>query len=64
MNVTAAPTGAACAACRRVGFVQPDQACAPVTVRDHIAARLAGSRQGCVNVSAVREAARVQASRD
>ena len=43
---------------------EPDQAYAPVTVRDHIAAKLAGSRQGRVNVSAVREAARVLASRD
>jgi isopenicillin N synthase-like dioxygenase len=42
----------------------PDEAYAPVTVRDHIAAKLAGSRQGRVNVSAVREAARVLASRD
>ncbi|MGI3785428.1 MAG: isopenicillin N synthase family dioxygenase [Janthinobacterium lividum] len=41
-----------------------DQAYAPVTVREHIAAKLAGSRQGRVNVSAVREAARVLASRD
>ncbi|GAB2581496.1 isopenicillin N synthase family dioxygenase [Microlunatus antarcticus] len=40
-----------------------DQAYGPVTVRDHIAAKLAGSRQGRVNVSAVREAARVRASR-
>jgi isopenicillin N synthase-like dioxygenase len=39
------------------------QAYGPVTVRDHIAAKLAGSRQGRVNVSAVREAARVLASR-
>ncbi len=36
----------------------------PVTVRDHIAAKLAGSRQGRINVSAVREAARVLAARD
>ncbi|WP_344740669.1 isopenicillin N synthase family dioxygenase [Microlunatus spumicola] len=42
----------------------PGEAYAPVTVRDHIAAKLAGSRQGRVNVSAVREAARVLASRD
>jgi len=34
----------------------------PVTVRDHIAAKLAGSRQGRINVSAVREAARVLAA--
>jgi isopenicillin N synthase-like dioxygenase len=40
-----------------------DQAYGPVTVRDHIHAKLAGSRQGRVNVSAVREAARVLASR-
>ncbi len=40
------------------------EAYAPVTVRDHIAAKLAGSRQGRVNVSAVREAARVLAARD
>ena len=39
------------------------QAYGPVTVRDHIAAKLAGSRQGRTNVSAVREAARVLASR-
>ena len=43
---------------------EADEAYAPVTVRDHIAAKLAGSRQGRVNVSAVREAARVLASRD
>jgi len=41
-----------------------DEAYGPVSVRDHIAAKLAGSRQGRVNVSAVREAARVLASRD
>ncbi|MDQ1077081.1 MULTISPECIES: isopenicillin N synthase family oxygenase [Microbacterium] len=35
----------------------------PVTVREHIAAKLAGSRAGRKNVSAVREAARVAASR-
>ena len=35
---------------------------APVTVRDHIAAKLAGSRQGKANVAAVREAARVRAA--
>jgi isopenicillin N synthase-like dioxygenase len=34
----------------------------PVTVREHIAAKLAGSRAGRKNVSAVREAARVAAS--
>ncbi len=38
------------------------QAYGPVTVRDHIAAKLAGSRQGRINVSAVREAARVLGS--
>jgi isopenicillin N synthase-like dioxygenase len=43
---------------------EADQAYGPVTVRDHIAAKLAGSRQGRINVSAVREAARVRASRD
>jgi len=42
----------------------PDSAYGPVSVRDHIAAKLAGSRQGRINVSAVREAARVLASRD
>src|SRR3954449_5961824 len=41
---------------------RPDEAYAPVPVRDHIAAKLAGSRQGRVNLSAVREAARVLAS--
>ncbi|MFY0104482.1 hypothetical protein ABTP95_22195, partial [Acinetobacter baumannii] len=35
----------------------------PVTVAEHIAAKLAGSRAGRKNVSAVREAARVSASR-
>jgi len=35
----------------------------PVTVSEHIAAKLAGSRAGRKNVSAVREAARVAASR-
>jgi isopenicillin N synthase-like dioxygenase len=35
---------------------------APITVRDHIAAKLAGSRQGKANVAAVREAARVRAA--
>lgn len=35
----------------------------PVTVREHIAAKLAGSRAGRKNVTAVREAARVAASR-
>ncbi|MBY4401948.1 isopenicillin N synthase family oxygenase [Rhodococcus fascians] len=34
----------------------------PVSVRDHIAAKLAGSRQGKANVGAVREAARVRAA--
>lgn len=41
---------------------QADEAYGPVTVRDHIAAKLAGSRQGRINASAVREAARVLAS--
>lgn len=35
----------------------------PVSVRDHIAAKLAGSRQGKANVGAVREAARVRAAK-
>lgn len=35
---------------------------APITVGDHIAAKLAGSRQGKANVAAVREAARVLAA--
>ncbi|MDF2823140.1 MAG: oxidoreductase, 2OG-Fe(II) oxygenase superfamily [Mycobacterium sp.] len=34
----------------------------PITVGDHIAAKLAGSRQGKANVAAVREAARVLAA--
>jgi isopenicillin N synthase-like dioxygenase len=34
----------------------------PITVRDHIAAKLAGSRQGRKNLAAVREAERVLAS--
>jgi isopenicillin N synthase-like dioxygenase len=34
----------------------------PITVRDHIRAKLAGSRQGKVNTAAVREAARVLAA--
>ena len=34
----------------------------PILVRDHIAAKLAGSRQGKANVAAVREAARVLAA--
>lgn len=34
----------------------------PITVRDHIAAKLAGSRQGRANTGAVREAARVLAA--
>ena len=38
------------------------EAYGPVSVRDHIAAKLAGSRQGRTNSSAVREAARVLAS--
>jgi isopenicillin N synthase-like dioxygenase len=34
----------------------------PVTVRDHIAAKLAGSRQGRKNINATREAARLSAA--
>ena len=34
----------------------------PITVRDHIKAKLAGSRQGKANAGAVREAARVLAA--
>ncbi|MBE7161236.1 MAG: isopenicillin N synthase family oxygenase [Williamsia herbipolensis] len=34
----------------------------PITVRDHIAAKLAGSREGTSNVRAVREAERVRAA--
>ena len=34
----------------------------PVTVREHIAAKLAGSRAGRKNVAAAREAARVTAA--
>ena len=34
----------------------------PITVREHIAAKLAGSRQGKANTSAVREAARVRSA--
>jgi hypothetical protein len=34
----------------------------PITVRDHIKAKLAGSRQGKKNLAAVREAARVLAA--
>lgn len=41
---------------------RPGEAYGPVTVRDHIAAKLAGSRQGRINVSAVREASRVLAA--
>ena len=46
------------------GFLNTDAglAYAPVTVRDHIAAKLAGSRQGKANATAVREAARVSAA--
>ncbi|MGU3293093.1 isopenicillin N synthase family dioxygenase [Williamsia sp. M5A3_1d] len=36
----------------------------PITVRDHIAAKLAGSRQGTSNTAAVREAQRVAAASD
>ncbi|MFD9444051.1 isopenicillin N synthase family dioxygenase [Streptomyces sp. NPDC060006] len=36
----------------------------PITVRDHIKAKLAGSRQGRKNLAAVREAARVLAAED
>ncbi len=39
-----------------------DQAYPPITVRDHIAAKLGGSRQGKANLAAVREAARVMAA--
>src|SRR5690606_39669958 len=34
----------------------------PISVRDHIAAKLAGSRHGKANTAAVREAARVPAA--
>jgi hypothetical protein len=34
----------------------------PITVSDHVKAKLAGSRQGKANTAAVREAARVQAA--
>lgn len=45
-------------------FVTPEAPAVyePVTVRDHIAAKLAGSRAGRKNVGAVREAARVAAA--
>ncbi|MGZ4566454.1 MAG: hypothetical protein ACXVFZ_06420, partial [Blastococcus sp.] len=36
----------------------------PIVVRDHIAAKLSGSRQGRKNTAAVREAARVLAAAD
>jgi isopenicillin N synthase-like dioxygenase len=39
-----------------------DLAYAPTTVSDHVKAKLAGSRQGKVNLSAEREAARVRAA--
>ncbi|MEV0321496.1 isopenicillin N synthase family dioxygenase [Streptomyces sp. NPDC050658] len=39
-----------------------DLAYGPILVRDHIKAKLAGSRQGKANVAAVREAARVRAA--
>ncbi|MET0899327.1 MAG: 2-oxoglutarate and iron-dependent oxygenase domain-containing protein [Mycobacterium sp.] len=46
------------------GYLDADAGLAyqPITVGDHIAAKLAGSRQGKANVTAVREAARVLAS--
>lgn len=46
------------------GYLDADAglAYAPITVGDHIAAKLAGSRQGKANVAAVREAARVLAA--
>jgi len=46
------------------GYLDADAGLAyePVTVGDHIAAKLAGSRQGKSNVAAVREAARVLAA--
>jgi isopenicillin N synthase-like dioxygenase len=46
------------------GFLGSDEGLAyePITVRDHIAAKLAGSRQGKANTGAVREAARVLAA--
>jgi hypothetical protein len=45
-------------------FMESDSGLAyePITVGDHIAAKLAGSRQGKSNVAAVREAARVLAA--
>lgn len=42
-------------------FVE-DECYEPITVRDHIKAKLAGSRQGKANTAAVREAARVLAA--
>ena len=45
----------------RALIANPD-AYEPVTVRDHIAAKLAGSRHGKANTAAVREAARVLAA--
>jgi isopenicillin N synthase-like dioxygenase len=46
-------------------FVDADgSAYEPISVRDHIAAKLAGSRQGKVNLGADREAARVAAAVD
>ena len=46
------------------GYLDADAGLAyqPITVGDHIAAKLAGSRQGKSNVAAVREAARVLAA--
>ncbi len=41
-----------------------DECYEPITVRDHIEAKLAGSRQGKANTAAVREAARVLAATD
>ncbi|MDX2358507.1 isopenicillin N synthase family dioxygenase [Dietzia sp. PP-33] len=45
------------------GFADAEgDAYAPISVRDHVAAKLAGSRQGKANTAAVREAARVLAA--
>jgi isopenicillin N synthase-like dioxygenase len=50
--------------CTLEGCVDPDHPnlYAPVSVREHIAAKLAGSRAGRLNTSAVRDAARVRAA--
>ncbi|MBX7431193.1 isopenicillin N synthase family oxygenase [Mycobacterium sp. Y57] len=50
--------------CTAPGFLDDDAGLAyePITVGAHIAAKLAGSRQGKANVAAVREAARVLAA--